>query len=114
MHDTSVTLDEYTVVRFENNAAENGGALTLYGSWITVSIHCKLIFINNTAVGFGGAIYVLMTEEVYLPYSHSCFIEVLNFICLVFSIHTFHSVRTQIKGIPMQFMPPLSFPVFIV
>ena len=76
VHETCALLEYTSMLVFVNNTAENGGALTLYGSWIAVSHHCKLIFINNTAAGFGGAIYAFMTEEVYLPYySQSCFIR---------------------------------------
>ena len=75
MHDSSVTVDNDALLNFTNNSAENGGAISLYGSWITVSNNSQLVFINNTVTGFGGAIYVYMTEEVYLPYSHHCFIR---------------------------------------
>ena len=75
MHDSSVTVDNDALLNFTNNSAENGGAIALYGSWITVSNNSQLVFKNNTVTGFGGAIYVYMTEEVYLPYSHHCFIR---------------------------------------
>ena len=75
MHESSVTVDNDALLKFANNSAENGGAISLYGSWITVSNNSHLVFINNTVTGFGGAIYVYMTEEAYLPYSHHCFIK---------------------------------------
>ena len=75
IHETSVTLSRGTTLRFDNNAAQNGGAISLYGSWIAVSYNSTLLFSNNRAVDQGGAIYAFMTEEAYLPYSHRCFIR---------------------------------------
>ena len=75
VHETSVTLNENTVLNFTQNSAQNGGGIMLYGSWIAVSSNNTLLFHNNTAEGLGGAIYSFMTEEVYLPYSRHCFIK---------------------------------------
>ena len=75
VHETSVTLKMGTTLKFNNNAAHNGGAITLYGSWIAVSKHSQLEFSHNTAADKGGAIYAYMTEEAFLPYVHHCFIR---------------------------------------
>ena len=75
IHETSVTLKTDTTLKFNNNIAQNGGAITLYGSWITVSNNNELIFSNNKAADKGGAIYAYMTEEAFLPYVHRCFIR---------------------------------------
>ena len=75
IHETSVTLDSNTVLNFTENSGHDGGAIMLYGSWIAVSDNNTLLFSRNRATNFGGAIYSYMTEEVYLPYSHHCFIK---------------------------------------
>ena len=75
IHETSATLKTNTTLSFHNNSAHNGGAITLYGSWIALTKHSKLLFSNNTAAQKGGAIYAYMTEEAFLPYVHRCFIR---------------------------------------
>ena len=75
VHETSVSLETDTVLNFTENSAQNGGAITLYGSWIAVSDNNTLLFSNNRARERGAAIYSFMTEEVYIPYSHHCFIK---------------------------------------
>ena len=78
IHETSVTLGENAILHFNNNAARNGGAISIFGSWIAVLNNCTLVFSNNRAIERGGAIYSFMTEEAYLPYSHRCFIRYSN------------------------------------
>ena len=75
VHETSVTLKPNTLLNFTRNIAHDGGAIALYGSWMAVSKNNTLLFTNNTAAQGAGAIYSYMTEEVYLLYSHHCFIK---------------------------------------
>ena len=75
IHETSVTLENDTVLNFTGNYGRDGGAIMLYGSWIAVSDNNTLLFSKNRAMTWGGAIYSSMTEEVYLPYSQHCFIK---------------------------------------
>ena len=75
VHETSVTLQNNTVLSFTENIGWNGGAIMLYGSLIVVSENITLLFSKNKAKVNGGAIYSYMTEEEYLPYSNHCFIE---------------------------------------
>ena len=78
IHETSVIVQNSAVLKFHNNLAQDGGAISLYGSWIAVSEYCKLEFINNRALDRGGAIYSYMTEERYAPYTYRCFIQYVN------------------------------------
>lgn len=75
VHETSATLKESAILNFHDNSAQNGGAISLYGSWITVSNNSKLIFSNNRAMERGGALYASQTNEAFLPYIHHCFIR---------------------------------------
>ena len=78
VHETSITLREDTVLNFTENTAQNGGAISLYGSWITVYNNTTLIFSRNKAFQKGGAIYAYQTEEAFIPYASSCFIRYYN------------------------------------
>ena len=78
--ETSVTLKENTTLVFSDNVAHNGGAISLYGAWITVSDNSKLFFTRNKAVHKGGAIFVYQTKEEFLPHSHNCFIQYMQYI----------------------------------
>ncbi|XP_065894020.1 uncharacterized protein [Dysidea avara] len=53
---SSITLNSSVSTIFEMNSAENGGAISIQQSTITFSE--KLMFINNTARGNGGAIHL--------------------------------------------------------
>ena len=78
IHETIANLKENTTLYFHNNLAQYGGAISLYGSWITVSNGSKLIFSNNTALNKGGAIYAYPTDEAFMPYVHRCFVRYNN------------------------------------
>ena len=74
--DAGVNVIQNTSVKFSNNCAESGGALYLSGySWIGVSPHVKVSFINNSANISGGAIYYHKTGEHDLMSSANCFIR---------------------------------------
>ena len=63
------------MVAFENNTAENGGAISLFeSSYIILFEDIELNFTNNTATGKGGAIYSTGVTQRGLISSHYCFI----------------------------------------
>ena len=66
-------------VEFRDNRAEMGGALYLSGhSWISVSRHVQVSFINNSARVYGGAIYYRKSGEHDLMSSANCFIRYVD------------------------------------
>ena len=74
--DAAINIKSKTTVSFSNNRAELGGALYLSGnSWIRVSPHVQVAFINNSAYISGGAIYYQKSSEHDLPSSVNCFIR---------------------------------------
>ena len=75
VHETSVTLQNDTILNFTENSGREAGSIILYGSWIAVSDNNTLLFSKNKGTRYGGAIYAHMTEEVYLPYFPHCFIQ---------------------------------------
>ena len=63
-----------TVV-FENNTANNGGAISLYeSSYLILSENAELYFAGNVASGKGGAIYATGATQRDLISNHFCFI----------------------------------------
>ncbi|XP_065895415.1 uncharacterized protein [Dysidea avara] len=63
------------VAVFENNTAENGGAISLFeSSYIILLEDIELKFTNNMATGKGGAIYATGVTQRDLISSHYCFI----------------------------------------
>ena len=74
VHETSVILNNAEVL-FCNNTAQNGGAISLYGGWLSISNSSSVTFDSNKAEQRGGAIFVHQTSEDYVPYSHICFIR---------------------------------------
>ena len=71
-----INVHQNASVEFTNNSAELGGALYLSGhSWISVSRHVQVSFINNSARDYGGAIYYLKSGEHDLMSSANCFIR---------------------------------------
>ena len=73
-HETSIILNNAEVL-FCNNSAQNGGAISLYGSWLSISNSSSMTFDSNKADQKGGAIFAYQTSEQYVPYSHICFIR---------------------------------------
>ena len=60
---------------FENNTAENGGAITLLeNSHLILSNNIELNFTHNVAAGRGGAIHVVNTGQRTFISSHHCFV----------------------------------------
>ena len=63
------------VVVFENNTAENGGAITmLENSHIILNDNIELNFTHNIAAGKGGAMHVINTGQRNFVGSHHCFV----------------------------------------
>ena len=77
--DAGINVHHNASVNFSNNHAESGGALYLAGnSWISVSPHVQVSFINNSAREYGGAIYYQQNGEHDLMSSANCFIRYSN------------------------------------
>ena len=74
-----MNVHQNAFVEFHNNRAEMGGALYLSGhSWISVSQHVQVSFINNSARVYGGAIYYRKSGEHDLMSSANCFIRYVD------------------------------------
>ena len=64
-----------SVVVFEKNSAENGGAITLFGnSYLILFENTALNFTQNMATGKGGAIYAVTDDHQRFTSSRFCFI----------------------------------------
>lgn len=100
IHETSVTVNESSVIKFQDNTAQNGGGISLYGAWIAVSQNSLFEFTNNVALDQGGAIYSYMTQEAYLPYSYQCFIRYIKEVtpCQWNANFTFHNNTAFLKS----------------
>ena len=71
-----INLEPYTAMVFVNNNGTNGGAIALYGySYIFLSSNTKLVFQNNRASDYGGAIYYSGIDQHELFSSFTCFFE---------------------------------------
>lgn len=67
-------VDSFT--EFLDNKGLRGGAILLIGdSWIQVHSGSTLLFVRNTAVHYGGAIYVELSTPYEYILSHSCFVR---------------------------------------
>ena len=61
---------------FQNNSGIHGGAISLIsGAWITAYPNSSVIFLRNTAVLYGGAIYVGLSTPFDYIISRVCFIR---------------------------------------
>ena len=61
---------------FFQNAGLHGGAIQLIGdSWIQVHRNSTLLFKENTALTYGGAIYIELSTPYEFVLSHSCFVR---------------------------------------
>ena len=79
----NLVFEPYSTTKFANNTGNMGGAILLTGdSEMSIDTAAKLIFNNNRAVLFGGAIAVF---QLHLGYGDKCFVadsrhkSVLNF-----------------------------------
>ena len=72
----SINILESTTAHFENNAAQNGGAISLLDfSVLQLFPNTIIIFQLNKATVFGGAIYATSSHDTEFIYSHKCFIS---------------------------------------
>ena len=74
--DATLAILNDTRAYFTHNTGLTGGALALMGSSI-LRLHrgSHLLFSNNTALEFGGAIYYYSTNPSLFRYSYDCFIQ---------------------------------------
>ena len=73
--ETYVEVLEQSCVSFVGNSAQHGGALNLASSFVTLGKNTHLLFCNNSALDKGGAIFSNQRFDLYVPYSHNCFIR---------------------------------------
>ena len=72
----SVKFGDDSITTFQDNSGLYGGAISLIGkSWISVYPNSSVIFLRNTAVQYGGAIYVELSSPFSYLLSHVCFIR---------------------------------------
>ena len=65
-----------SITTFQDNSGLNGGAISLIsGAWISVYPNSSVIFLRNTALQYGGAIYVELSRPYDHLLSHVCFIR---------------------------------------
>ena len=71
---TMVTFVDSVV--FSNGHALLGGAIHLTGSsWVTLTPNVQVLFVNNTALQFGGAIFFVFPPSLALSDSEGCFLR---------------------------------------
>ena len=74
--DSVVHFLDDCIANFTKNLGENGGAIALFGSsHIRVYEYTKMIFISNSAIQFGGAIYSYVIGLHDLALFGDCFIQ---------------------------------------
>ena len=78
VQDSVVSVMEEAKIRFVGNAAQYGGAVHLISSWLNIQKQTELHFVKNNAVFAGGAIFSNQEKEIYIPYTHTCFIQYGN------------------------------------
>ena len=79
MTSSSVEFAAGTDAHFINNSGENGGAIALIGfSAIQVDDNSLVKFVNNSAMRWGGAVYVYSINKHDYISSHSCFIQYIG------------------------------------
>ena len=76
INDAVAEFFDNSFANFTDNEGLHGGALLLLGdSWIKVHPNSSLIFVRNTALSHGGAIYVELSTPYDYILSHSCFVR---------------------------------------
>ena len=72
----SITFRNNSTTTFQDNRGLHGGAVSLInGAWIIVYPNSNQVFLRNTAVQYGGAIYVSLTTPFEFLVSHICFVR---------------------------------------
>ena len=59
----------------DNHGLHSGGIQLISSAWIKVYPNCTVLFIRNTAVHYGGAIYVELSTPFDYLLSHVCFVR---------------------------------------
>ena len=75
---SQITIARFSLLSFENNTGELGGAMLLTGdSYIEPGVNATIRFQNNEAI-YGGALCVLPGQIYPSPSTHACFIHSLH------------------------------------
>ena len=72
----SAKFSNNSVTTFQDNSGLHGGAISLItGAWISAYPNSSVMFLRNTAVQYGGAIYVGLSRPFDYLLSHICFVK---------------------------------------
>ena len=94
---TTVTLVDS--VMFRNGHALLGGAIFLTGlSRVTLTPNVHVLFVNNTALQVGGAIYVVFPPWLKLPGSNDCFLQYFDPISISVPINEWNVNLTYVDN----------------
>ena len=79
IHDSKFSFVDF--VEFQNNSGQSGGALALYSSILKITKPARVLFCNNSATKFGGAIYIDnpsfdFVTNINRPCFYHCLVEV--------------------------------------
>ena len=72
---SDLSVNRNTTLRFTHNLAQQGAGLNLVSSYVHLYRNTTVVFSDNRAIIAGGAIYSNQMWDLYVPYSHKCFIE---------------------------------------
>ena len=76
MDDAIVEFLNHSYTNFQDNSGLHGGAILLMGSSLMeLYYNTTLMFLQNTATGYGGAIYVELSAPYDYLISHACFVR---------------------------------------
>ena len=76
MDDAIVEFLNHSYTNFQDNRGLHGGAILLMGSSLMeLYYNTTLMFLQNTATGYGGAIYVELSAPYDYLISHACFVR---------------------------------------
>ena len=71
-----VTFSNDSMTIFQDNSGLHGGAILLAsGAWIETYPNSSIVFLRNTAIKYGGAIYVALSTSFDYLLSHICFVR---------------------------------------
>ena len=71
-----VAFSNNSMTTFQDNSGLHGGAISLTsGAWIEAYPNSRIVFLRNTAIKYGGAIYVALSTSFDYLLSHICFIR---------------------------------------
>ena len=71
-----VRFSYYSLTIFQDNSGLHGGAISLInGAWISVYPNSSVIFLRNSAIQYGGAIYAELSTPFDYLLSRACFVR---------------------------------------